>query len=169
MPSLLHRWDWQKPHNKTVWTRARDEETWYKQSHCWTLSTYDTHPIRRGTVRWLSSTGKGSCAFFRLVRIRRLIHRICTCIQLMDGSTGTSLSPPSATPRNWTCHSSSLKKSFRFRNSQLSPCTSSFYKFELHLTRLFFDPKSQINLITFCIESWQGIAQYMIQDAFHII
>ena len=54
-------------------------------------------------------------------------------------------------------------------NSQLSPCTSSFYKFELHLTRLFFYPKSQINLITFCIESWQGIAQYMTQDAFHIM
>ena len=32
-----------------------------------------------------------------------------------DGSTGTSPSPPSATPRNWTCYSSSLKKSFRFR------------------------------------------------------
>ena len=38
--------DWQKPHNKTVWTHAGEEETWCKQSHCWTTSTYDTHPIR---------------------------------------------------------------------------------------------------------------------------
>ena len=61
------------------------------------------------------------------VRIRKLNHRIIIVRVYNwfgkktngrggeDGSTGTSPSPPSATPRNWTCHSSSLKKSFRFR------------------------------------------------------